>query len=127
MLNTKHIFPKQGDFIWIDAEPHKGKEYGGHNAKKGNIRRPAVVISHEFYNKATGMVVVFPITSKDMSDRLNFIKVVSHSTNGGINGWIVMGNLLGYDYFARNGEIVGAADSLTKRKLKLAVKNIFDF
>ncbi|MDR1522041.1 MAG: hypothetical protein LBS28_04235 [Streptococcaceae bacterium] len=64
------------------------------------------------------MVVVFPIISKDMSGKLNFIKVISHSTNGGINGWIVMGNLLGYDYSARNGKIVGIADSLTKIKMK---------
>jgi len=36
-------FPKKGDIIIADAEPHAGHEMGGHNPKKGNIRRHYVV------------------------------------------------------------------------------------
>lgn len=39
------MFPNQGDLIMIDAEPHKGREYGGHNKQLGNIRQIQNTIS----------------------------------------------------------------------------------
>ncbi|MEB3365626.1 type II toxin-antitoxin system PemK/MazF family toxin [Lactobacillus sp. R2/2] len=45
------VAPKQGDIIWIDAEPHAGREEGGHNPQSGNIQRPAIVISNNAYNQ----------------------------------------------------------------------------
>lgn len=47
--------PQQGDIVWIDFDPSKGREI-----KK---RRPALVISKDNYNKMTHFVVVCPITS----------------------------------------------------------------
>lgn len=47
--------PKQRDIVWIDFDPSKGKEI-----KK---RRPALVISTNGYNRATGFCIVSPITS----------------------------------------------------------------
>jgi mRNA interferase MazF len=46
---------KQGDLIWVDFNPAKGREI--------QKRRPALVISSDAYNKTTGFVVVCPITS----------------------------------------------------------------
>jgi hypothetical protein len=34
------VTPKQGDLIFIDAEPHAGHEEGGHRPQSGHIRRP---------------------------------------------------------------------------------------
>ena len=57
--------PKQGDIVFVDAEPHLGKEYGGHNFNNGNIRRPLIVLSNDDYNEATGMVIGMFVTSSD--------------------------------------------------------------
>jgi mRNA interferase MazF len=48
--------PGSGDIIWIDFDPQAGRE----QAK----RRPALVITERSYNRASGLVVVCPLTSK---------------------------------------------------------------
>ncbi len=47
--------PKQGDICYMDFAPTKGHEQTG--------LRPAIVISRDYYNKYTGLVVLCPITS----------------------------------------------------------------
>ena len=39
------MFPNQGDLIMIDTEPHKGREYSGHDKQLGNIRQIQNTIS----------------------------------------------------------------------------------
>ena len=56
--------PKQGDIVWINFDPSKGKEI-----KK---KRPELILSTDEYNKATGMIVVCPITS---TERAEFIEI----------------------------------------------------
>ncbi|GBG94012.1 cell growth regulatory protein [Ligilactobacillus salitolerans] len=114
-------FPKQGDLLWIDAKPHAGHEYGGHSVQKNNIRRPLLVVSSDIYNKLTGMVVGFPITSKIRSDFPAAMKINSQK----IHGYAVFSNLLGYDYIARNAELVDHVDQVQKIQALSAVKNIF--
>ena len=46
---------KQGDVVWLDFDPSEG-----HEIRK---RCPAVVLSSNAYNRATGFVIVAPITS----------------------------------------------------------------
>ena len=46
---------RQGDIIWVDFDPTKGREQAGH--------RPAVVISRTIYNQKRNLAVVCPITS----------------------------------------------------------------
>ena len=48
--------PARGDIIWLDFEPQAGREQSG--------RRPALVLSHEAYNRRTGLAVVVPITGQ---------------------------------------------------------------
>lgn len=48
--------PKRGDIVWLNFNPQKGHEQAG--------KRPAFVISPEKYNKATGLMLCCPITSK---------------------------------------------------------------
>lgn len=48
--------PRQGDVIWIDFDPALGIEI-----KK---RRPALVISSDYYHGKTKMAIIVPITSK---------------------------------------------------------------
>lgn len=67
--------PEQGDIIVINFNPSVGREI--------QKRRPAIVISDDDYNKATGLVAVCPITS---TKRSQFIPLdESHRTHGYIN------------------------------------------
>ena len=46
---------KQGDIVWVDFDPTKGREQAGH--------RPALVISQSEYNRVRNLAVICPITS----------------------------------------------------------------
>ena len=48
--------PRAGDIIWLDFDPQIGRE----QAK----RRPALVVTEESFNRASGLVVVCPLTSR---------------------------------------------------------------
>jgi mRNA interferase MazF len=47
---------KQGDIIWVDFDPTKGREQAGY--------RPAVVISQAAFNQKRSLAMICPITSK---------------------------------------------------------------
>jgi mRNA interferase MazF len=49
------ITPDRGDIILLSSDPTSGHEQAGY--------RPAVVLSPEYYNKASGLCLVCPITS----------------------------------------------------------------
>lgn len=46
---------KQGDIIWLDFDPTKGREQAGY--------RPAVVISQTEFNEKRKMIIICPITN----------------------------------------------------------------
>ncbi len=46
---------EQGDIIKVDFNPQVGHEQAGY--------RPAVIISNNFFNKVTGLVIACPITN----------------------------------------------------------------
>lgn len=48
--------PRAGDIIWLDFGPQMGRE----QAK----RRPALVVTEESFNRASGFAVVCPLTSR---------------------------------------------------------------
>jgi mRNA interferase MazF len=49
--------PRQGDLVTLDFDPQSGHEQKG--------RRPALVISKDAFNKATGLAICCPITNTD--------------------------------------------------------------
>ena len=49
------FIPKQGDIVWVDFDPTRGRET--------QKRRPALVISSDKYNCKTKFAIVLPITS----------------------------------------------------------------
>jgi mRNA interferase MazF len=53
---VKQYVPEAGDIAWIDFDPQAGREQGR--------RRPALVLTDQVYNRASGLVVVCPLTSK---------------------------------------------------------------
>lgn len=48
--------PRAGDIVWLDFDPQAGRE----QAK----RRPALVVTEQSYNRASGLVIVCPLTSR---------------------------------------------------------------
>uniref|UniRef100_UPI002016E96C type II toxin-antitoxin system PemK/MazF family toxin n=2 Tax=Escherichia coli TaxID=562 RepID=UPI002016E96C len=54
--------PKRGDICWLDFEPQKGKEIGKY--------RPALILSHEQYNRLTGLVICCPISTSGNDSNL---------------------------------------------------------
>ena len=48
--------PDEGDVVWLSFNPQSGKKQAGH--------RPALVLSPKSYNKATGLMVCAPVTTK---------------------------------------------------------------
>lgn len=48
--------PELGDIVWLQFDPQAGHEQAGH--------RPAVVLSPASYNRARGMMICCPMTSK---------------------------------------------------------------
>jgi mRNA interferase MazF len=48
--------PDAGDIVWLNFDPQAGREQ--------SRRRPALVLTDQGYNHASGLVVVCPLTSK---------------------------------------------------------------
>jgi len=48
--------PQVGDIVWLDFDPQAGRE----QAK----RRPALVVTEQSYNRASGLAIVCPLTSR---------------------------------------------------------------
>ena len=53
---TRPRVPVRGDIVWLNFAPTKGTEQAGH--------RPALILSHEIFNRASKRALVCPITSK---------------------------------------------------------------
>jgi len=51
------LTPRQGDLVALDFDPQSGHEQKG--------RHPALVVSKEAFNKATGLAICCPITNTD--------------------------------------------------------------
>lgn len=105
------VFPKKGDVIIADAEPHSGHEMGGHNPRKGNIRRHYVVVSTNAYNEATHMFIGMPITTANYSNNPRYKPILINGSHGaGVKGFIVLWQMQNFDFEARNGTIVNHID-----------------
>jgi mRNA interferase MazF len=48
--------PRAGDIIWLDFDPQTGREQ--------SKRRPALVVTEESFNRASGFAVVCPLASR---------------------------------------------------------------
>jgi mRNA interferase MazF len=52
---TRYV-PRAGDLIWIDFDPQVGREQ--------TKRRPALVVTDQSYNRASGLAILCPLTSR---------------------------------------------------------------
>lgn len=66
--------PGRGDIILISLDPTLGHERAG--------TRPAVVLSPEFYNKASGLCLICPVTTRIKGYPFEVPLVGTKKTNG---------------------------------------------
>lgn len=89
-----HYIPEQGDLIWLDFDPSKGKEI--------MKRRPAFVLSRKAFNEHIKMAIVAPITSSIRGIKLEVIL----PDEAKINGAILVFQLKSIDFIQRNAEFI---------------------
>jgi mRNA interferase MazF len=89
--------PQRGDFIALTFDPQAGHEQMG--------RRPALVVSHDLFNKSTGLCIVCPITNT----RRDFPFHVSIPDDQVITGVIMVEQVKSIDFRSRKAKHIGKA------------------
>jgi mRNA interferase MazF len=97
--------PDSGDIVFMDFDPQIGRE----QAK----RRPALILTDQRYNRASGLAVVCPLTSK--------VKPYPFSlpiTVGGVDGAVLVDQLKSMDWSGRGAEFHSKAPASMMSKVR---------
>lgn len=89
--------PCKGDFIALSFDPQSGHEQSG--------RRPALVVSNDLFNKATGLCIACPVTST----RRGFPFHIAIPEGGAVTGMVMVEQVKSIDYRSRNAKRIGRA------------------
>lgn len=89
--------PKAGDIVWLDFAPQAGRKQGR--------RRPALVLTDQDYNRASGLAVVCPLTSKRKPYPFALPVVVDK-----VDGAVLVDHLKSVDWKARSVDFHSTAD-----------------
>jgi mRNA interferase MazF len=102
--------PEAGDIVFIDFDPHVGHE----QAK----RRPALVLTDQRYNRASGLAVVCPLTSKRKPYPFALAIKVDN-----VEGAVLVDQLKSMDWAGRQAQFHSTAEPalLTKVRQYIAV------
>ena len=92
-----HYSARQGDIITMDFSPNSGHEQAG--------RRPALVISNDFFNQVTNLALVCPITHTNRPFPLH----VSLDERTKTTGVILCEQIKSLDLTARNASFTEKA------------------
>jgi len=93
---TRYV-PRAGDIVWINFDPQVGREHGK--------RRPALVLTEEHYNRASGLAVVCALTSRRKSYPFELPIVI-----GKAEGAVLIDHIKSFDWTARNVSFHSKAD-----------------
>ena len=93
---TRYV-PEVGDIVMMDFDPQIGRE----QAK----RRPALVLTDERYNRASGLAIVCPVTSKRKPYPFALPVKIEQ-----VEGAVLVDQLKSLDWEARNTEFHSRAD-----------------
>jgi len=107
---VKPYIPRAGDIIWLDFDPQTGRE----QAK----RRPALVITEQSYNRASGLVVVCPLTSRRKPYPFALPTIIEK-----VEGSVLVDHLKSLDWAAHKAAFHSKGDPalLTKVRVYLGV------
>jgi mRNA interferase MazF len=89
--------PRKGDWVTLSFDPRSGHEQQG--------RRPALVISNDLFNQATGLCVVCPVTD---SSRTYPFHVPVHE-GASVTGVVMAEQVRSVDFRARAARPIGQA------------------
>lgn len=102
---VRHYVPEAGDIAWLDFDPQAGREQGR--------RRPALVLTGQAYNRASGLVVVCPLTSKRKPYPFALPVTVDR-----VEGAVLVDHLKSMDWQVRNVAFHSKADAELLRKVR---------
>lgn len=101
---TRYV-PHAGDIVWLDFDPQSGRE----QAK----RRPALVVTDQSYNRASGLAVVCPLTSQRKAYPFALPAVVDK-----VEGAILVDHLKSLDWATRHAAFHSKADPALLKKVR---------
>lgn len=86
-------------------------------------RRPAVVVSSDYFNMSSSMTIVCPVTSSDNRYPLH----LELPTGIAVHGWIVCEQVRAVDVIAREARVIDHldADSETMRAVLECIRSFF--
>ncbi len=102
---VKRYIPDAGDIAWLDFDPQAGREQGR--------RRPALVLTDQAYNRASGLAVVCPLTSKRKPYPFALPVTVSK-----IEGAVLVDHLKSVDWETRHATFHSKADLTLLSKVR---------
>jgi len=103
-LVTRYV-PRAGDLVWLDFDPQAGRE----QAK----RRPALVVTDQAYNQASGLAVVCPLTSRRKPYPFALPVTVDK-----VEGAVLVDHLKSLDWAARHAAFHSKADPALLAKVR---------
>jgi len=104
--------PEAGDIVMMDFDPQVGRE----QAK----RRPAVVLTDRRYNRASGLAVVCPLTSKRKPYPFALPITVDQ-----VEGAVLVDQLKSMDWSGRTAKFHSKADPALLSKVRQYVAVLF--
>lgn len=106
--------PARGDLVWIDFNPQTGHEQAG--------RRPALVLTAERFNRATGLMMASPVTSRVRGYPLE----IPLPEGLQISGVVLVHQTRSVDWKARNAQVIEAAPPQTVRAVLDALGTLLE-
>ena len=89
--------PRKGEFVALSFDPQSGHEQRG--------RRPALVVSNDLFNEATGLCIACPVTNT----RSGFPFHVAIPDGEAVTGVVMVEQVKSIDYRSRSAQRIGAA------------------
>ncbi len=93
--------PAKGDLVALTIRPGDGRDHG----REQDGRRPALVVSNDLFQQATGQCVVCPITRTDRQHPFHVAIPESH----GVDGLVLVDQVRTVDARARGVRRIGRA------------------
>jgi mRNA interferase MazF len=103
---VRRYIPEAGDIAWLDFDPQAGREQGK--------RRPALVLTEQSYNRAAGLVVVCPLTSRRKPYPFALPVIVDK-----VEGAVLVDHIKSIDWGARNAAFHSKADPQLLAKVRV--------